>query len=207
MTRKPIIGLVGGVGSGKSTVASLFAEAGAAIIDSDALNQAQLQSAEVKKTLRSWWGESVFSPSGELNRRRIAEIIFGDSEQRRRLERFIHPRIARQRRKLIQAYLQNASVKAIVLDTPLLIETRLDEQCDAVVFVDADRDIRRKRVVENRGWSEEEWNRREKAQNALDRKRDKADYIVVNNSSNLDDLRSTACDLLKKLGLGDTQRQ
>ena len=182
-------------------MASLFAEAGAAVIDSDELNRAQLRSGEVIETLKSWWGESICDPSGPLNRQRISENIFGDTAQRRRLEGFLHPRIARHRERLIEAYQADASVQAIVLDSPLLIEAQLDRGCDAVVFVEADYAVRRERVRRFRGWPEGEWNRRENSQNALDKKRSKADYIVVNNSSDLDELRFAVQDLLTRLGL------
>ena len=182
-------------------MASLFAEAGAAVIDSDGLNRAQLRSGEVIETLQSWWGESICDASGQLSRQRIAEIIFGDPAQRRRLEGLLHPRIARHRERLIEAYQTDASVQAIVLDTPLLIEAQLDRGCDAVVFVEADYAVRRERVRRLRGWPEGEWNRRENSQNALDKKRSKADYIVVNNSSDRDELRFAVQDLLTRLGL------
>jgi dephospho-CoA kinase len=201
LKRKPVIGLVGGIGSGKSTVASLLAEAGAAVIDSDDLNRAQLQSKEVVEEIRSWWGESVCDSSGGLDRRRIAEIVFADPQRRRRLEQFVHPRIAQRRDRLMEAYQRTPSVVSIVLDTPLLIESQLDRRCDAIVFVDADDAVRLSRVTKIRGWTEDEWRRRENSQNALDNKRSRADYVVVNNSSDLDELRSSIRALLADLGI------
>lgn len=201
MNRKLIIGLAGGIGSGKSTVASLFAEAGAAVIDSDALNQAQLRDKEVVETVESWWGPSVRDASGVLDRQKIASIIFADPEQRSRLEQLVHPRIAAQRERLIEAYGRNPDIRAIVLDTPLLTETGLDERCDVVVYIDADAEIRRRRVIANRGWTDEAWREREKSQNALDKKRAKADHVLVNNSSDLVELRSAVRNLLSRLEL------
>jgi len=182
-------------------VASLFADAGAAVIDSDELNRAQLRSPELIGELKSWWGKSICHASGELNREQIAEIIFGDPAQRRRLEGILHPRIARQRERLIAAHQRDPSIRAIVLDTPLLIEAELDRRCDAVVFVDADHGVRQDRVTRIRGWTQAEWRQRENSQKALDKKRNRADYVLVNNSSDLAELRSAVCDLLGALGL------
>ncbi len=101
MKRIPIIGLVGGIGSGKSTVASLLVEAGAVVIDSDVLNRAQLCQPEVVDALKSWWGESVCDGTGALDRGKIADVIFNDPEQRKRLEAYVHPRVAEERSRMI----------------------------------------------------------------------------------------------------------
>ena len=199
MQSKPIIGLAGGIGSGKTTVADLLGELGAAVISSDALNREQLADAGVQETLRQWWGDTIVRPDGELDRVRIAGIIFEDQRQRHRLEAYLHPRIARARDRLIEAYGVDAAVRAIVLDSPLLVESHLDVMCDAVVFIDADDDVRRKRVTERRGWTEAEWRRREKSQNALDKKRERADYVLVNNSSDLASLRHRVEELLQEI--------
>ncbi len=199
MALKPVIGLAGGIGSGKTTVARLLREAGAAVVDSDELNLAQLHHPDVRRELQSWWGNSILDGSGELDRKRIAEIIFRDPNDRRRLERLVHPRIARERERLIERHQCDPQVRAIVLDTPLLVESNLDERCDAVIFVEADEEVRRRRVVERRGWSTEEWARREKSQNALDKKKSRADYVVVNNSSDLAQLRADVHALFERV--------
>jgi len=215
LSRKPIIGLAGGIGSGKSTVARLLAECGAAVIDSDALNHEVLQSPEVVQTLVSWWGETVLSASeggpeketggepgeaaGSVDRQKISDIIFRDPRQRRRLEKLVHPRIARRREGLIAAHQQDPDIRAIILDSPLLIESGLDRRCDLTLFVDAPDGMRRRRVTTDRGWSEQEWLDREKSQLPLDKKRARADHIIVNNSSDLAQLRKTVRDLFSIL--------
>lgn len=198
--RKPIIGLVGGIGSGKSTVARLLAESGAAVIDADALNRDQLRHPDVIRTVVSWWGEKIRDATGALDRRRIAKKIFDDAAQRHRLEALLHPRIAAERDRLIAGYQRDDAVWGIVLDTPLLVEAGLDQRCAAVVFVDAADDIRRQRVQEHRGWDEAEWRRRENSQEALDKKRASADYVVTNNSTDLKELRNDVNSLLARLG-------
>lgn len=210
MKAKPIIGLSGGIGSGKSTVARLLAECGAAVIDSDELNRQELQSPEVIETLVSWWGEGVRRKedgrgNSGLDKDRIAKIIFSDAEQRKRLEQFVHPRIARQRDRLIATYQLDPSVKLIVVDSPLLLESGTDRACDQVVFVDADDAVRLERVTGRRRWSAEDWKSREKSQIALDKKRSRADHVVVNNSSDLAQLRTAVSLLYRKLVQGDSQ--
>lgn len=191
---------MGGIGSGKSTVARLLQERGAAVIDSDALNREQLRTDEVVRTLTGWWGEGILDSAGALDKARIAEKIFADEGERRRLEALLHPRIAAERERLIGAFQRDDRVWAIVLDTPLLLESGLDRRCAAVIFVDAAEEVRRRRVVEGRGWHEAEWRRREKSQNALDKKRASADYVVINNSTDLEELRNEVNRLLDRLG-------
>jgi len=197
---KPLIGLAGGIGSGKSTVAKLLGEFGAAVIESDALNSEQLRHPEVIATLRSWWGEEILAADGGLDKRKIAQKIFSDPKERARLEGYLHPRIAAVRDRLIAAYRADSTYWGIVLDTPLLVEAGMADACDAVVFVDTSDEIRRQRVVSGRGWSDEEWRKREKSQNALDKKREKADHVLSNNSMDLDELRNEVRKLLARLG-------
>ena len=197
--QKPIIGLIGGIGSGKSTVARLFSEEGAAIVDSDALAGEQLLEDEVVTQLKSWWGDSICDSSGGIDRRRVADIVFADPVQKKRLEEFLHPRINEKRKLLIKEYRQNGNIRCIILDSPLLLEAGLDQLCDVVVFVDASPNVRLKRVTRNRGWSEDNWRRREKSQKSLDIKRSRADHVVVNNSSDIDKLRYDVHALMDKL--------
>ncbi|HUN81590.1 MAG TPA: dephospho-CoA kinase [Phycisphaerae bacterium] len=184
--RKPIVGLAGGVGAGKSTVAKILVELGAAVIDSDALAHQELNSDEVKATLRQWWGDEIFDPDGAVSHQKLAAIIFGDPQQRHRLEALLHPRIAVRREVLISEYESQPRIRMIVLDSPLLYETDLDLMCDAVIFVDSSLDNRQARSEKQRSWPEGEVARREKSQLALDTKQARADYVCSNNSSPAD---------------------
>ncbi len=187
--RKPIIGIAGGIGAGKSTVARLLEELGAAVIDSDRLSHEQYRDPEVVATLCGWWGNSILTSAGEVDREAIARIVFEKPDERVRLEELIYPRIEQRRRELMAVYESDPRVKAVVWDAAKLIEVGLDEQCDAVIFVESEYAVRARRVKETRGWTEEELSRREKSQNPLDRKKAKADHVVKNHSS-IEALRS-----------------
>lgn len=177
---KPIIGLVGGIGSGKSFVAGLFAELGCLVIDSDAQVREVYRDPDVLQTLREWWGEQILHQDGSLNRSVVAAKVFVDSKERERLERLVHPRVHAKRERQMLAAADNAQVKAYVWDTPLLLETGLGVQCDAIVFVDTSDENRVQRVRDRSGWDRQEWTTREKSQMPLDTKRSLSDYVIAN---------------------------
>lgn len=180
---KPIIGVAGGIGSGKSTVARQMARMGGVVIEADAAAREALQRAEVRDRLVEWWGPQLLDEQGRVDRRRVADCVFGDPARRERLERLLHPIVAEQREQQIAEAEADPGVAFIVLDAPLLFEVGLDKRCDEVVFVDADRSRRLERVARQRGWSAEELDRREKNQMSLDRKRQLADNVIVNDVS------------------------
>lgn len=180
--RKPIIGLAGGVGSGKSYIASLLEDLGCMVIDADASARAALKRNDVKRTLIEWWGEGILDEHGHVDRRQLADRVFDAPDQRKRLEVLIHPLVAADRDEQIRLANADPDVRAVVLDVPLLFEVGLDEKCDRVIFVDAPRATRLKRVSEQRGWTEKELDRREKNQLPLDTKRAKAHNVISNDS-------------------------
>jgi dephospho-CoA kinase len=180
---RPIIGLAGGIGSGKSEAARLLGEMGCAIIDSDAQVRAAYGSDSVRRELRAWWGDAVFMPDGSVNRKAIAQRVFDSPAERTRLEKLVHPVVAAARdREMVEAA-KDKKVLAFVWDTPLLFEAGLNRQCDAIIFIEADLAQRLSRVAISRGWSQEELLRRENFQWALDKKRNFSDYVLKNVSS------------------------
>lgn len=183
-TAIPVIGLAGGIGAGKSTVAGILARLGCLVVDSDARAKAALDRPDVREQLVEWWGEGILqgeAVDGErrVDRAKVAQVIFADPEQRKRLEAVVHP-IVRQDRAAAASEGAAAGAKAVIVDAPLLFEAGLDAECDAVIFVDAPRATRLERVREHRGWTADELNRRESAQLPLQTKRAKADYTLVN---------------------------
>ena len=179
--RPVVIGLAGGIGAGKSAVARALAEFGCVISDSDKAAREALDREDVRDTLVGWWGAEILASDGRIDRKRVAAVVFADPEQRLRLEELVHPIVRRSREELLDMALE-AGAPGAVIDAPLLFEAGLDAECDAVVFVDAPRQMRLDRVRETRGWDEAELERREKVQIPLDAKRRRSDYEVVNNA-------------------------
>jgi dephospho-CoA kinase len=199
-TDKPVIGLAGGIGSGKSTVAAIMEELGAAVIVLDDISHEELDDPEVLATIQAWWGNQVLKPNGNADRQAIRAIVAEDGEQRKRLERLLHPRIAHRSEELLTRYREDPSVKAIVWDAPLLFEVGLDKRCDYVVFVDAPEAERIQRVADQRGWSAEDLRQMEKSQKPLDLKKKMSDYVVTN--SDIDELRREVEDVFSKILTG-----
>ncbi|MDX2130907.1 MAG: dephospho-CoA kinase [Planctomycetota bacterium] len=176
-----VFGLAGGVGSGKSAVGAILAERGYLVVDSDKEAKAALDRPEVLGQLVRWWGKRVVRENGTADRAAIAEIVFGDAGERARLEGLVHPLVKAGRGQLV-ARAAAEGRPGVVVDAPLLFEAGSDAECDAVIFVEAPRDVRVKRVRETRGWDEAELDRREKAQLPLEEKRRRSDIVVVNDS-------------------------
>ena len=203
---KPVIGIVGGIGSGKSYVAKLFGDAGCLVIDSDAQVRAAYHDPTILQTLRQWWGGDAFRADGSLDRAAVARKVFADPAERQRLESLVHPWVDARRAAVMDA--APPDVVAYVWDAPLLVEAGLHERCDAVVFVDAPREERLRRVMEQRGWDEGELGRRENLQLPLDTKREISDYQVVN-TAGADELRGHVRQILSRIitGLPDRPGQ
>lgn len=195
---KPIIGIIGGIGSGKTYVARVFGELGCRVISSDEQVSRAYQRPDVREQLRQWWGEAVFRPDGSVDRAAIADRVFADPAERVRLEGLIHPLVRQMRDEEMAAAAQDAQVLAYVWDTPLIVEAGLAGQCDAIVFVDAALEVRLQRVAE-RGWDEAELLRREKSQAPLDKKRKVAKYMVRNTAGADEDVRNQVRKVLTRV--------
>lgn len=178
--RKPIVGVTGGVGAGKSLVADMMRELGAVVIDSDRLAHEELSDPQVVAALRQWWGEGIVTSGGKIDRHAVAGIVFSDRDELKRLENLLYPRIDRRRQLLVDGWVKKSDIRAIVYDAPKLYEAGLDRKCDCVVFVDAPRSVRVQRIARTRGWGEAELQKREKMQDPLKPKMAKADYVVTN---------------------------
>jgi dephospho-CoA kinase len=176
---RPVIGLAGGVGAGKSAVAAILADLGCVVCNSDDMGREALHDPAIRAELVGWWGREVLNQDGEIDRAAVAAIVFNRPEELQRLELLVHPWIETRRKALFT--MAPADACALVIDAPLLFEAGLDAECDAVIFVDADRGTRLARVAEGRGWDEQELGKREDSQLPLDEKRTRSDYVVSNN--------------------------
>ncbi|MEM9753976.1 MAG: dephospho-CoA kinase [Planctomycetota bacterium] len=177
---KPILGLTGAPGSGKSTVAGLLAERGGGVIDADALARKAFDEPEVRRGLRDLFGDAAFLPDGTPDRRAIARRVFADSALKIKLEALVHPGVATGRAALHATYLADPAVGFLVEDCPLLIETGLHEACDRVLLIDTPRDVRLARLAESRGWTDAQLAAREDQQLPLDTRRAHAHHVIRN---------------------------
>jgi dephospho-CoA kinase len=197
---KPVIGLIGGIGAGKSSAAAEFARRGAKVINADDFAHAALRDPAVRDAVVKRWGRELLDESGEIVRRRLGSIVFADDSQRRELEALTHPWIRRRIHDAIAAAQNDPDVPFIVLDAAIMLEAGWNAVCDKLVFVDAPLEVRRKRVARQRGWTPEELNDRERAQLALTRKAAQADH-TLDNSDELPHLSRQVDDLLRAWGL------
>lgn len=204
----PVIGIVGGVGSGKSSVARKLAElAPAAIIEADKLGHRALELPEVKAKLRQRFGAGIFNEQGDVVRSRLAALVFGDAPEtiaaRGDLELITHPEIGRLTEAEVDRHRREGKMRWIILDAALLLEAGWRQFCDAIVFVDVTPERRLKQVQTQRGWSVEEWQRREASQWPVESKRAAAD-IIINNNGSLDDAGRELLAALSARGWGRT---
>jgi dephospho-CoA kinase len=180
-----IIGITGGVASGKSMVAGLFGRLGAGVIDADQTGHEILRLPKVEEAARRRWGEAVFGSDGRIDRARLARIVFAPGPEaeteRKYLEQLTHPEIAQSVLQQAEA-LAASGVEIAVLDAALLLEAGWNRFCEKIVFVEASRESRLARA-KSRGWSEEDFAAREGVQESLDHKRTRADVIIDNSGS------------------------
>lgn len=180
-----LIGILGGVASGKSAVSNRLKTLGAVVLDADQMGHEVLREPEVKEELRRHWGETVFDAAGEVDRRKVAGIVFAATPQGEDeltfLERLTHPRIGERLREQLEE-LRFRGVRAAVLDAPVMLKAGWDRMCDCIVFVDTPRHVRLARARQ-RGWTEVDFAAREEAQEPLETKRRRAGTILDNSSS------------------------
>jgi dephospho-CoA kinase len=175
------VGLTGGIGSGKSTVAALLADRGALVIDADRIAREIVEPGQPALTeIEQRFGDDVIAPDGRLDRGALAGIVFADTAALSDLNAITHPRIAQRTADLIEAAPADA---AVVYDMPLLVENDLAEGWDLVIVVEADRDVRIRRLIE-RGLDEADIEARMNRQATDEQRRAVAD-IVIDNSGDL----------------------
>ena len=193
----PVVGLIGGIGGGKSQVATLLKERGAVVIDADAVGHELLNDARVSRQIVERFGPGVLVGTGgepdqepTIDRRALGAIVFSDPAARRDLEGILHPRMRAWFRAVIERERSTGtgSGRLVVLDAAVLLEAGWDDLCDLIVFVDAPREERMRRVQEQRGWPNEKLEAREQAQWPADLKRCRAD-LVINNDAGVESLR------------------
>jgi len=185
LPRIPVIGIVGGIGSGKSAVARTAAlQIPLTVIDCDRLGHETLDRPNIQQQLRDVFGNQIFLDNGRIDRSAVGRLVFGTDSpaqaRRHQLEQIVHPAIQEQVQKEIQHARGLKKSQAVLLDAAVLLESNWGHLADAVVFVDVPAEARFARVQSTRNWTFDEWSRREASQWPLDRKRAAAHLVISN---------------------------
>ena len=181
-----VVGLCGGIGSGKSYVAELLKDLGAQVFDADRVGHNVLREDGVKEVLHQRWGNQVFGSNGEVDRQAVASIVFGGDDnavaELRFLQSVSHPIIQHALEEFIETFHLAGNSVLIVIDAALLFEAEWDQCCDQVIFVDCSESVRWERCRE-RGWSDEEISQRQAFQLEVQEKRRRSDLILDNSGT------------------------
>ncbi len=183
-----VIGLTGGIGTGKSTVARLFREKGIPVIDLDRIvRDLQKPGKDVYKQIVEVFGREILLKDGTLDRKKLGEIVFADPEKRETLNRIVHPAVLEKLKDLLFKY-QASGEELVIVEVPLLYELKLENLFDDVILVYAPEEVQLKRVMERDQLSRQEAMNRIKSQIPIEEKKRRA-TIVIDNSGSLEDTR------------------
>ena len=176
-SRQNIIGITGGIGSGKSTAARILGELGAFCLDADEIARHALDvGADCYQAVADWLGDAVLLPDGTINRRAVAELVFSDAEKRRRLNAIVHPHVQRVMRARTDEILKRNPNACVVWDVPLLFESGYETQVGCTVLITAPVELRLARIA----LPQKEALRRMAAQWTDEEKARLADYVLPN---------------------------
>lgn len=190
-----IIGLTGGIASGKSTVSKMFGEMGAVIIDADIKAKEISQRDDVVDEMKNIFGSKILNKNGEIDRNKIKEIVFSDKEKLKMLNDLIHPKVIDEFKKIKENADKN---DIIIFDIPLLFETGMDKMCDKIMLVFVDMNTQIKRMMERDNITEELAVKIINSQMSLEEKLKKSQIHIENNGT-LENLRGKAEDIYRKL--------
>jgi dephospho-CoA kinase len=208
MRRFLLVGLTGGIATGKSTVSAMFAHLGAKVVDADLLARevvmpGQPAHGEIVKA----FGPAVLEADGQLDRKRLGALVFADSDKRRRLEEITHPAIRARQQRILSVYEEEAFEGIVIWDVALLIETGGAKAMDKVVVVTADPATELARLIARDGFSAEEARRRIASQMPVAEKAKLADYVIDNSGPRAETARrvrevyrALGVDLASRLG-------
>ena len=179
--RKPVLGLVGGIGAGKSTVAAALVRHGGKIVAGDPLGHEALEQADILARVTEIWGDrGILKPDGKVDRKKFGRIVFPSPVERSRLEHLVHPYIEMRIREEIDKAVADPAARFVVLDAAVMLEAGWDGVCDKLIYVDAPRPVRLERVQQQRGWTDHDLANREAVQMPPEKKKERADAVVDN---------------------------
>jgi dephospho-CoA kinase len=193
-----LVGLTGGIASGKTTVAKMLADLGAAVVDADGLAREVVEpERDAWKEIVATFGADVLQGDRTLDRQKLRTIIFNDSAARKKLESIIHPRVRALAEERIAGHAA-AGYEIVVYEVPLLFEGNLHEWLRPVVLVACDIEVQKRRLQQRDGLSREAAEKHIAAQMSLEEKRRLADY-VIENDGDLADLERQVRAVLEKI--------
>lgn len=190
-----IVGLTGGIASGKSTVSKMFKELGAEIIDADIKAKEISQREDVVSEIKNIFGNKILDEKGKIDRNKIKEIVFSDKEKLKMLNNLIHPKVMEEFKKIKENADKN---DIIIFDIPLLFETGMDKMCDKIMLVFVDINTQIKRMIERDNITEELAVKIINSQMSLDEKLKKSEIHIENNGT-LENLREKAENIYREL--------
>ena len=180
---RPIIGLIGGIGAGKSRVSQALEKYGAVVLNADRIGHEAYEDPAVLSRVMARWGERIADAAGQIDRRKLGAIVFASPVERVALEHIVFPWIEARIARRIRETADDPAVRLIVLDAAVMLEAGWGKICDRIVYVHAPRAIRLDRIERNRGWSLEDVAVRESAQYSLTYKATVADAAIDNSGS------------------------
>ena len=194
-----LVGLTGGVATGKSTVAKMFKQCGAAVINADLLARQVVEPGKPAwRAIVKLVGKTVLNQDRSLDRHALGSIVFHNRTKRRQLERIIHPRVAREQQRLVRRIAKGKPRAVVIYEVPLLFEAGVDKRVDKIIVVTADRETQIARLKKRNGLSRAEAIRRISSQMPLAKKVQRADH-VLNGTLPRPSLRRQASQLFQRL--------
>jgi dephospho-CoA kinase len=179
-----LVGLTGGVATGKSTVAKMFKQCGAVVIDADELAREVVRPGNPAwRAIVNTFGKTVLTADRTIDRQALGAIVFGNRAKLRLLEQIIHPRVAREQARLTQQAARNDPKAVVIYDVPLLFEVGIDKRVDTIIVVTAGRETQIARLKKRNGLSRAEAIRRIRSQMPLAKKIRRADHVLLGTRS------------------------
>ena len=201
-----LVGLTGGIATGKSTVAEMFNDKGAVIVDADVIaREVVLKGTPAWEKIRAEFGDEVLLDDGEIDRDKLGDIIFSDTEKKDLLNSIVHPAVFEKMGERIKKVEEEMPDALVMLDVPLLIESGMQSGFSNVVLVYVTEDIQVKRLMARDGYSEKDAFARIRSQMPIDEKKDKVD-IVIDNSKDLEHTRRQVLDIYNRLSARLSER-
>ena len=187
-----IAGLTGGIASGKSTISIFLSEAGARIIDADKISREVVsQGTTGYDAILSFFGRTILLPDGEIDRKRLGEIIFNDPEKKARLDAIVHPLVFKRSAEMIAQISVQTPDAVVIMDIPLLLEAGMENGLAEVIVVYAPEILQLERLMKRDGINEQAAMARIRSQMPIEEKRKRA-TVVIDNSGTLSDSRRQA---------------